>query len=68
MAEEFIIALRRVLPGKPEGFHEWAYLFSVGALTQSSFDTRIGSLAGASSTGDKNALLASFITAALRCG
>lgn len=69
MAREFIDALRRVLPDKPDGFHEWAYLFSVGVLTQSSFDTRIDSLATAPSTGvDKHAFLRSYITAALRYG
>ncbi len=68
MAREFIAALRRVLSEKPEGFHEWAYLFSVGALTQSAFDTRIRNLANAPSTGDKDASLRSFITAALRYG
>jgi AcrR family transcriptional regulator len=69
MAGEFIDALRRVLPGKPEGFHEWAYLFSVGALTQSSFDVRIDNLTTAPSTrADKNAFLRSYITAALRYG
>lgn len=69
MAREFIDALRRVLPDKPAGFHEWAYLFSVGVLTQSSFDTRIDSLATAPSTGaDKHAFLRSYITAALRYG
>lgn len=69
MAREFIDALRRVLPDKPEGFHEWAYLFSVGVLTQSSFDTRINNLATAASTSaDKHAFLRSYITAALRHG
>lgn len=69
MASEFVAALRHVLPGKPEGFHEWAYLFSVGALTQSSFDVRIDNLATAPSTrADKNAFLRSYITAALRHG
>lgn len=69
MAREFIDALRRVLPDKPQGFHEWAYLFSVGALTQSSFDTRIDNLATAPSTReDKNAFLRSYITAGLRGG
>lgn len=69
MAREFIDALRRVLPGKPEGFHEWAYLFSVGVLTQSSFDTRIDSLATTPlKSADKRAFLHAYITAALRHG
>ena len=69
MAEEFIAALRRILPDKRAGFHEWAYLFSVGALTQSSFDTRIEHLATAPSTREnKHAFLRSYITAALRHG
>ncbi|MEV4316058.1 TetR/AcrR family transcriptional regulator [Actinocrispum sp. NPDC049592] len=64
MARQFIAALRTALPDKPPGFHEWAYLFSVGALTQSAFDTRIARLTD-TPTGDKHAFLRSYIVGAL---
>ena len=64
MAREFIAALRTALPGKPPGFHEWAYLFSVGALTQSAFDTRIARLTD-TPAGDKHEFLRAYIVGAL---
>ena len=68
MARRFIEALKCALPGKPPGFHEWCYLFAVGALTQSAFDDRIANLGGVPGAAEKNDLLRSFITAALRHG
>lgn len=68
MARRFIEALKCALPGKPTGFYEWCYLFAVGALTQSAFDDRIASLGGMPGAAEKNDLLKSFITAALRHG
>jgi AcrR family transcriptional regulator len=69
MAREFIAALRRALPDKPPGFHEWGYLFSVGALTQSSFDDRVDGLTTIPFPRDrKHAFLREYITAALRYG
>lgn len=68
MARKFIETLKCALPGKPSGFHEWCYLFAVGALTQSAFDDRIANLGGVPGAAEKNDLLRSFITAALRHG
>ena len=68
MARKLIEALKCALPGKPPGFHEWCYLFAVGALTQSAFDDRIANLGGVPGAAEKNDLLRSFITAALRHG
>jgi len=68
MAREFIKALREALPDKPDGFHHWAYLFSVGALTQSASDGRVDNLSDKPYTDQKHELLRSYITAALRHG
>jgi AcrR family transcriptional regulator len=68
MAREFIKALREALPGKRDGFYHWAYLFSVGALTQSSFDTRVRNLTDKVYTEQKHDILRSYIIAALRHG
>jgi AcrR family transcriptional regulator len=68
MARKFIEALKCALPGKPPGFYEWSYLFAVGAFTQSAFDDRIASLGGEPGAPEKNDILRSFITAALRYG
>ncbi|TCP55034.1 TetR family transcriptional regulator [Tamaricihabitans halophyticus] len=73
MARQFIAALRVALPGKREGFYEWAYLFAVGALTQSAFDDRLssisdGTISDESNPGAKADLLRSFIVAGLRHG
>ncbi|MDT7708632.1 MAG: hypothetical protein QOG20_4239 [Pseudonocardiales bacterium] len=66
MARAFVAKLEEVLPDRPEGFHAWAYLFSVGALTQSAFDDRIGNIAGTRASGRKHEFLRLYITAALR--
>lgn len=68
MARVFIAALRTVLPGKQPDFYHWAYLFSVGALTQSAFDTRVRNLSDAPHPEHRNALLRSYLVAALRYG
>lgn len=68
MARAFIGALEKALPGKRPGFYHWAYLFSVGALTQSSFDDRIGNLADVPMFDRKNEVLRAYIIAALRYG
>jgi AcrR family transcriptional regulator len=68
MAREFIKALREALPGKPDGFYHWAYLFSVGALTQSAFDDRVSNLTDKPFTEQKHDILRSYIIAALRHG
>ncbi|MFK0004660.1 TetR/AcrR family transcriptional regulator [Paenarthrobacter sp. NPDC090522] len=44
MARDFITVMRQALPDKPRGFHEWAYLFGVGALTGTALPHRIASL------------------------
>jgi len=67
LARTFISALRKALPHKQEGFHEWAYLFSVGALTQSSFDIRMENLIEGGATRhniDKAKFLRSYLVAA----
>jgi AcrR family transcriptional regulator len=68
MAREFIKALREALPGKHDGFYHWAYLFSVGALTQSAFDDRVRNLTEKAYTEQKQEILRSYIIAALRHG
>lgn len=44
MARDFIRVMRKALPDKPKGFHEWAYLFGVGALTGTALPHRMSSL------------------------
>jgi AcrR family transcriptional regulator len=68
IAKSFIGAIRAALPDKPENFHEWAYLFSVGALTVSAFDDRVGETPR--TTGDlaKREALKRYLVAALRFG
>jgi AcrR family transcriptional regulator len=68
MAREFIDAIRAALPGKPDGFYQWAYLFSVGALTQSASEDRVANLTDKTYLEQKHDLLRSYITAALRHG
>ncbi len=68
MARAFIAALEKALPDKQPGFYQWAYLFSVGALTQSAFDTRVENLTAAPQFDRKHDVLRSYITAALRYG
>jgi AcrR family transcriptional regulator len=67
MAQGFIAKLEQALPGRPAGFHAWAYLFSVGALTQSAFDARFSNIAGpANHLESKSEFLRRYITAGLQ--
>lgn len=66
MAGEFITTLRRALPDKPAGFCETAYLFAVGALTQTVMTERLTALGGDPSPETIHNHLRDFITSALR--
>lgn len=67
MAREFISALEVALPQKPPSFHRWAYLFAVGAYTSTNVGQRERDLAtGVVDSGDRLALLHSFICAGLK--
>ncbi len=44
MARDFIQVMRKALPNKPPGFHEWAYMFGVGAITGTALPQRIAAL------------------------
>ncbi|MGW6796727.1 TetR/AcrR family transcriptional regulator [Streptomyces chartreusis] len=68
LAREFIRAFQVALPEKSPEFHHWAYLFSVGALTQSAFDARLSHLADAPYQDDKARLLKSYLVAAFTFG
>lgn len=69
MAREFITTLEAVIPGKPAGFHRWAYLFAVGAYMSTNVGEREKDLAdGASNTRDRLTFLHSFICAGIRHG
>jgi AcrR family transcriptional regulator len=68
VAQHFVSALHQALPDKSHGFHEWAYLFTVGALTMSAYDDRVGSVAETTSPEQKRAFLKSYISAALTYG
>jgi AcrR family transcriptional regulator len=68
MAREFVAALEQILPDRPAGYNAWAYLFAVGALTQSSFDARMTNIAGPEAATGKREHLRRFITAGLRHG
>lgn len=69
LAQRFIAAFAQVLPGKPPGFYEWAYVFSLGALTQILRDERVAHLTPVAPSGvDKNRLLIQYVTGALGCG
>lgn len=68
LGREFIAALEVALPGKRPGFHLWAYLFSIGALTQSVHDARALELDPEAARSSKVLLLRDYIVAALRHG
>ncbi|OYN95578.1 TetR/AcrR family transcriptional regulator [Enemella evansiae] len=68
MAVDFITQLERALPDKPAGFHAWAYLFCVGALTATAADERARELMPADRLGDHRACLRAYLIAALRHG
>jgi AcrR family transcriptional regulator len=65
LAREFISALLACLPDKPAGFHLWAYLFSIGALTQSVDDGRALAIDPEASEASQ-AFLRRYIVSALR--
>nr|KAJ8741667.1 TetR/AcrR family transcriptional regulator [Delftia sp. PS-11] len=71
-AIEFIRAIEQALPELGSDYAHWAYLFAVGALVMSVFDTRIERLsAGAFRAGDiehKAGYLVRFIVAGIRAG
>ncbi|WP_281449476.1 TetR/AcrR family transcriptional regulator [Paenarthrobacter nitroguajacolicus] len=52
MARDFIAVMRKALPDKPQGFHEWAYMFGVGALTGTALPQRIASLSDVTNIND----------------
>lgn len=68
MARDFITQLQRALPDKPAGFHAWAYLFCVGALTTTAADERPRELMPDAQLGDHRAALRAYLIAALRHG
>ena len=65
-------AIRKALPGNDAGYASWAYLFAVGALVMSVFDSRIERISGGKvKAGDvqrKSEYLVSFIAAGIRAG
>ncbi|CAG9182475.1 MULTISPECIES: TetR/AcrR family transcriptional regulator [Cupriavidus] len=71
-AVEFAKAIRKALPGNGTSYPHWAYLFAVGALVMSVFDSRIERIsAGKVKAGDtrrKSEYLVSFIAAGIRAG
>jgi AcrR family transcriptional regulator len=68
VARAFTGVIEKALPDKQPGFYQWAYLLSVGALTQSTFDSRVENLTPTPQFARKNDVLRSYITAALRYG
>lgn len=69
LAEQYIAALRTVLPDKPTGFHRWAYLFTLGALTQITQAERAEHLRSPDEgDADPTDLLVRYVTAALTHG
>ncbi|AJG19395.1 Transcriptional regulator, TetR family [Cupriavidus basilensis] len=71
-AMEFVKAIRKALPGNGTSYAHWAYLFAVGALVMSVFDSRIERISGGKvKAGDmrrKSEYLVSFIAAGIRAG
>ncbi|TDF62198.1 TetR/AcrR family transcriptional regulator [Cupriavidus sp. L7L] len=71
-AMEFVKAIRKALPGNDASYASWAYLFAVGALVMSVFDSRIERISGGKvKTGDlrrKSEYLVTFISAGIRAG
>ncbi|KUF06669.1 TetR/AcrR family transcriptional regulator [Leucobacter sp. G161] len=68
MAREFIATLSRIIPGKPEGFHEWAYLFAVGAHISTNVGERGRRIVGEAGARARLEYLHSFICAGIRHG
>ena len=71
-AAEFIKEIRRTLPGHSANYAHWAYLFAVGALVMSAFDSRIERISGgkikAGALKRKAEHLVTFISAGIRAG
>lgn len=71
-AMEFVEAIRKALPGNTSGYAYWAYLFAVGSLVMSVFDSRIERISGGKArAGDvlrKSEYLVTFIAAGIRAG
>ena len=71
-AMEFVKAIRKALPGNSTSYAHWAYLFAVGALVMSVFDTRIERISGnkvkAGDVRRKSEYLVTFIAAGIRAG
>ncbi|HHT9006969.1 TPA: TetR/AcrR family transcriptional regulator [Burkholderia cenocepacia] len=71
-AAEFVGAIRKALPGHGASYAHWAYLFDVGALVMSAFDSRIERISNgkikAGALKSKTAHLVTFITAGIRAG
>lgn len=68
MARDFVSKMQAALPDKPEGFHLWAYLFSVGALTSTFSDARAVDLQPGVRANDRREFLRRYMIAALRHG
>lgn len=66
LTETMMDCLRTIKPGRADDFYPWLYMFSVGALSQSSYDTRVANLANGNMTTEKSELLKNYLTAALR--
>ncbi|MBK1824526.1 MULTISPECIES: TetR/AcrR family transcriptional regulator [Burkholderia cepacia complex] len=71
-AAEFIGAIKKALPGHGASYAHWAYLFAVGALVMSAFDSRIERISNgkvkAGALKSKTTHLVTFITAGIRAG
>ncbi|RQU27052.1 TetR/AcrR family transcriptional regulator [Burkholderia cenocepacia] len=71
-AVEFIKAIRKTLPAHSANYAHWAYLFAVGALVMSVFDSRIERISGgkikAGALKRKAEHLVTFISAGIRAG
>lgn len=71
-AKEFVRALQEALPGKSVEYIRWAYLFAVGALVMSVFDSRMTRISdGATRPSDlerKTRYLCDFIVGGMRGG
>lgn len=71
-AREFIQAIRKALPDNGADYAHWAYLFAVGALVMSVFDSRIERLSDgkikANDLQSKTKHLVTFIAGGIRAG
>ncbi|ODV43413.1 TetR family transcriptional regulator [Cupriavidus sp. UYMMa02A] len=69
-AMEFVRAIRKAMPHNGLSYANWAYLFAIGALTMSVFDSRVERISGgkvkAGNLRQKSEYLVTFITAGIR--